>query len=170
MFVYQLTLFLCFTTAVLLFNFHTCCAHDVWFLGESTENKTNSLFLFSLSPLAVGGHARGRTASIDQERPPYIRDSLPQGCSRLVIERRHDNRRVTESRETLDLESHRIIGDFACPFHQLALDVTLPVVAKAVAYAQTGYFYSRMNKTRVIELFHLLIHHMQLSLIGTITM
>jgi len=83
------------------------------------------LFFFSLSSaLATGGHARGRTASIDQDAPLYIRDSLPQGCSRLVIERRHDNRRVTESRETLDLEPHRIIGDFAL-LQQLALDVPL---------------------------------------------
>lgn len=109
--------------------------------GEKSTRKNKTNLLFFSPCLAVGGHARGRTASIDQERPPHtFRDSLPQGCSRPVIERRHDNRRVTESRETLDLEPHRIIGDFACPFHQLALDVTLLAALQRRRLQQTGYF------------------------------
>lgn len=90
-------------------------------LGEYSEYKTNFLFFFLRHPLdrccrrirerVNRGHRPGR--------PLHPRFSPPRVSSAGYRTSARQPSRVTESRETLDLEPHRIIGDFACPFHQL---------------------------------------------------
>lgn len=103
-----------------LFCLHTYRAARLVLLGEYSEYKTNFLFSFLRHPRPLPEGTRERVNRGHRPgRPLHPRFSPPRVSSAGYRTSARQPSRVTESRETLDLEPHRIIGDFACPFHQL---------------------------------------------------